>query len=59
MSIKTNKMEEVERMDMFGRATKIVKEVGENMIDSAKTLGTSIYCTSKEQSEIASTTLRK
>lgn len=36
-------------MDMFEKATKAVKEVGENVIDSAKNLGTSIYSTSKEQ----------
>ena len=38
---------------MFEKATKAVKEVGGNVIDSAKNIGTSIYSTSKEQGEIA------
>lgn len=44
---------------MFGRATKAVKEVGENVIDSAKSLGTSIYSISKEQSELAGMKVQK
>ena len=39
--------------DMFEKATRTVKEVGESVIGSAKNLGTSIYTTSKEQGEIA------
>lgn len=50
---------EVKQMDMFGRATKVVKEVGENVIDSAKSIGTSIYSTSKEQSELAGMKVQK
>lgn len=46
-------------MDMFSKATKAVKEVGENMIDSAKSFGTSIYSTSKDQSEIAGMRVQK
>ena len=46
-------------MDMFDRATKAVKEVGENVIDSAKTLGTSIYSVSKGQSELAGMKVQK
>ena len=46
-------------MDMFDKATKVVKEVGENVIDSAKNIGTSIYSTSKEQSEIAGLKIQK
>lgn len=46
-------------MDMFEKATKAVKEVGENVIDSAKSLGTSIYSTSKEQSELAGMKVQK
>ena len=44
---------------MFGRAAKAVKEVGENVIDSAKSIGTSIYSTSKEQSELAGMKVQK
>jgi len=46
-------------MDMFEKATKVVKEVGENVIDSAKSIGTSIYSTSKGQSELASMKVQK
>lgn len=46
-------------MDMFEKATKVVKEVGENVIDSARSLGTSIYSTSKEQSELAGIKVQK
>lgn len=46
-------------MDMFGKATKAVKEVGENVIDSAKNIGTSIYSTSKEQGELAGMKVQK
>lgn len=47
------------KVDMFGRAAKAVKEVGENVIDSAKSIGTSIYSTSKEQSELAGMKVQK
>ena len=46
-------------MDMFEKATKTVKEVGGNVIESAKSIGTSIYATSKEQSEIAGMKVQK
>lgn len=46
-------------MDMFGKATKAVKEVGENVIDSAKSIGSSIYSASKEQSELAGMKVQK
>lgn len=46
-------------MDMFEKATKVVKEVGENVIDSAKNIGNSIYSTSKEQSELAGLKVQK
>lgn len=46
-------------MDMFEKATKAVKEVGETVIDSAKSLGTSIYSSSKEQSELAGMKVQK
>lgn len=42
-------------MDMFEK----VKEVSENVIDSAKTIGTSIYKTSKEQSDLAGMKVQK
>lgn len=50
---------EVIAMDMFEKATKVVKEVGENVIDSAKNIGNSIYSTSKEQSELAGLKVQK
>ena len=46
-------------MDMFGKATRAVKEVGENVFDSAKSIGNSIYSTSKEQSELAGMKVQK
>ena len=46
-------------MDMFEKATKTVKEVGGNVIESAKNIGTSIYTTSREQSEIAGIKVQK
>lgn len=44
---------------MFERATKAVIEVGESVIDSAKSLGNSIYASSKEQGEIAGMKVQK
>lgn len=44
---------------MFDKATKTVKEVGENVFDSAKKVGSTIYNTSKEQSEIAGLKVQK
>lgn len=44
---------------MFDKATKTVKEVGENVFDSAKKVGNTIYNTSKEQSEIAGLKVQK
>lgn len=44
---------------MFEKATKAVKEVSETVIDSAKTFGTYIYNSSKEQGEIASLKIQK
>lgn len=46
-------------MDMFEKATKTVKEVGGNVIESAKNIGTSIYATSKEQGELAGMKVQK
>jgi len=46
-------------MDMLERATKAAKEVGGNMIDSAKNIGSSIYISSKEQSELAGMKVQK
>lgn len=46
-------------MDIFERTTKTVKEVGENVIDSAKSIGTSIYSGSKERSELAGMKVQK
>lgn len=46
-------------MDMFGKATKAVKEVGGSVIDSAKNFGTSIYSSSKEQGELAGMKVQK
>ena len=50
---------EVITMDMFGKATRAVKEVGENVFDSAKSIGNSIYSASKEQSELAGMKVQK
>ena len=50
---------EVITMDMFGKATRAVKEVGENVFGSAKSIGNSIYSTSKEQSELAGMKVQK
>ena len=44
---------------MFEKTTKAVKEVGESVFDSAKSLGSSIYSTSKEQSELAGLKIQK
>lgn len=44
---------------MFEKATKTVKEVGGNVIDSAKNLGSTIYNVSKEQGEIAGLKVQK
>ena len=44
---------------MFEKATKAVKEVGGNVIDYAKNIGTTIYGTSKEQGEIAGLKVQK
>ena len=46
-------------MDVFEKATKAVKEVGGNVIDSAKSIGNSIYSTSKEQRELAGMKVQK
>ena len=44
---------------MFKKATKAVKEVSETVIDSARSLGTSIYNASKEQGELAGLKIQK
>lgn len=46
-------------MDMFEKATKMVKDVGGTVFDSAKNIGTSIYSSSKAQSEIAGMKVQK
>lgn len=46
-------------MDMFEKAAKAAKEVGDNMIHSAKNLGESIYNLTKDQSELASLNIQK
>lgn len=46
-------------MDMFERTTKAVKEAKDSVIVSAKNIGTSIYSTSKEQSELAGMKVQK
>lgn len=46
-------------MDMFEKATKVVKNVSGNVMSSAKTVGTSIYSSTKEQSELASLNIQK
>lgn len=44
---------------MFEKATKTVKNVSENMVQSAKTVGTTIYSSTKEQSELAGLNVQK
>lgn len=44
---------------MFERATKAVREVGENVLDSAKNIKNSISTTSKEQGELISMRVQK
>lgn len=46
-------------MDLFEKATKTVKDVGETVIDSAKSFGSSFYNSSKEQSELAGMKIQK
>jgi len=46
-------------MDMFGKAAKAAKEVGDNVIHSAKNLGESIYNLTKDQSELASLNIQR
>lgn len=46
-------------MDMFEKAAKAAKEVGDNVIHSAKNLGESLYNLTKEQSELASLNIQK
>ncbi len=46
-------------MDMFEKATKVAKNVGDSVITSAKNIGTSIYSSTKEQSELASLNVQK
>lgn len=46
-------------MNMFEKTTKVVKEVGGSVFDSAKNLGSSIYVTSKEQSKLAGIKVQK
>ncbi len=44
---------------MFEKATKTVVSVGENVVNSAKSVGTTIYSSTKEQSELASLNVQK
>ena len=44
---------------MFEKAAKTMKSVGENVFTSAKSVGSSIYSTTKEQSELASLNVQK
>jgi len=46
-------------MDMFEKATKAVKNAGESVIDSAKSIGNTIYSTTKEQRELAGLKVQK
>lgn len=46
-------------MDMFEKATKAAKNMGDSVINSAKNLGTSLYSSTKEQSELASLNIQK
>lgn len=46
-------------MDMFEKAAKTAKTVGDNVINSAKSIGSTIYHSTKEQSELASLNIQK
>jgi len=46
-------------MDMFEKATKVAKEMGDTVINSAKSIGGNLYNTTKEQSEMASLNVQK
>lgn len=46
-------------MDMFSKAAKTAKEVGDNVITSAKDFGENVYNTTKGQSELASMNIQK
>ena len=46
-------------MDMFEKATRVAKNVGENVVSSAKSFGTSLYSSTKEQSELAGLKVQK
>lgn len=46
-------------MDMFEKATKAAKNVGDSVISSAKNIGTTLYSSTKEQSELASLNIQK
>lgn len=41
-------------MDLFDKATKVAKNVGDKCINSVKSVGSTIYSSTKEQSELAS-----
>lgn len=41
-------------MDLLEKAVKVVKIVGESVVDSAKTVGNTIYTSTKEQRDLAS-----
>lgn len=46
-------------MDMFEKAVKVTKEVGDSVISSVKNIGGTLYNTTKEQSELASLNVQK
>jgi len=52
-------VKEVKHMDVFEKAAKAAKEVGDNVFHSAKNIGESIYNLTKDQSELASLNVQK
>lgn len=40
-------------MDLFNKASKVAKNVGDNVVSSVKSVGSTIYNSTKEQSELA------
>lgn len=46
-------------MDMFERATRVAKDVGETVFNSAKSFGTNFYNSTKEQSELGGLNVQK
>lgn len=51
--LQTQELKEDKKMDLFDKATKVAKNVGDNVISSVKSVSSNIYSSTKEQSELA------